>query len=90
MIKISNKKYKNWNWKIKKKREHICTFSGKERKERKKENDYPRQTTHHSLSRATPRERERDGASKDTTKGHVWPLGGVTCAVQRVQTPLMC
>jgi ribosomal protein L22 len=87
MIKISNKKYKNWNWKIKKKREHICTFSGKERK---KENNYLRQTTHHSLSCATLREREGDDASKNTTKGHVWPLDGVTCAVQRVQTPLMC
>jgi len=67
--------------KNKKKREHICTFSRRKRKEgRKKINDHQQQITHHLSLCATLGKRGSGGASKDMVEGQVWSPDGVTRA----------
>jgi hypothetical protein len=65
---------------IEKKKDNRALYLAGERKEGKK-NNLRRRSDHHTSSRAcvTSCGRGHDDASKETTKGEVWPLDGVTC-----------
>ena len=66
---------------IEKKKKTIVHFTWQEREKKEKKNNLRRRSDHHTSSRAcvTSCGRGHDDAFKETTKGEVWPLGGVTC-----------
>jgi hypothetical protein len=62
------------------KKKTIVHFTWQER-EKKEKNNLRWRSDYHTSSHAciTPCEKGHDDAFKETTKGEVWPLGGVTC-----------
>lgn len=70
------------------KREQMCTFFGKERREGRKKKDHHRQTTHHPLPRATSTGREHDDTFKNMIEWQVWPPYDIIRAVQKARTTL--
>jgi len=64
---------------IEKKEDNCALYLAGERKEGKKNLRW--RSDYHTSSHAciTPCEKGHDDAFKETKKGEVWPLGGVTC-----------
>ena len=73
--------------KNKKKKGQTCTLTRRERKvERRKKNDYRRQTTRPPLTRSISRGRACDNTCNDMTEVHFLTIDDVTHAFERAQT----
>jgi hypothetical protein len=93
MEKERNKKSIEWWLKLKSKKQiaQWCTLPvRREKKKEKKSNDYQQQFDHCKQLRTTPNEKGHGDASRETTKGHLHPLGDITSADWMAWMPLTC